>query len=49
MSEHADSNHSESSSDIEFEMQWVALTIPLGVAMIFSMAGLVCLWLDVLI
>ena len=39
----------ERRSDVRFEMQWVALAIPLGVAMIFSMAGLVCLWLDVLI
>jgi len=49
MSKHAEADLPESSTDVVFEMQWLALAIPLGVAMIFGMLGLVCVWLDVLI
>jgi len=49
MSKHADSNRPESSTDVGFDVQWVALAIPLAVAMIFGMLGLVCVWLDVLV
>jgi hypothetical protein len=40
----------ESSNDVAREMHWVLLALapPLAVAMIFGVAGLVCLWLDVL-
>ena len=49
MSKHADSNLPESPTGVGFEVQWVALAIPLAVAMIFGMLGLVCVWLDVLV
>jgi hypothetical protein len=40
----------ESSNDVASDMHWalLALAPPLAVAMIFAMAGLICLWLDVL-
>ena len=40
----------ESSSDVAHEMHWASLALapPLVVALIFAMAGLICLWLDVL-
>jgi hypothetical protein len=49
MSKRADSNLPESSTDAGLEVHWVALAIPLAVAMIFGMLGLVCVWLDVLV
>jgi len=39
----------ESSNDIAPKIDWAPLAVPLAVAMIFSIAGLICLWLDVLI
>jgi hypothetical protein len=38
----------ESSNDAARKMHWALLAVPLAVAMIFAMAGLICLWLDVL-
>jgi hypothetical protein len=39
----------ESSNDVAHELHWAPLAVPLAVAMIFAMAGLICLWLDVLV
>lgn len=38
----------ESSRELAHELHWAPLAIPLALAMIFAMAGLVCFWLDLL-
>ena len=40
----------ESSNDVAHEVHWAPLALlpPLAVATIFAMAGLICLWLEVL-
>ena len=38
----------QSSNVLVHELHWAPLAIPLALAMIFAMAGLVCFWLDLL-